>query len=38
MFVHNLISEAIFSECEKFCLQLCFWEKGKKTLMKPFTF
>ena len=39
LFVHNLVSkEAICSECTDFCLQLCFSEKGKTTLTKPFTF
>ena len=32
LFVHNLISKAICSECEDFCLQLCFLEKGKEFL------
>ena len=32
------ISKAICSECTDFCLQLCFSEKGKATLTKPFTF
>ena len=31
LFVHNLISKAIFSECKDFYLQLCFLEKGKNT-------
>ena len=38
LFFHNLISKAIFSECTDFCLQLCYSEKGKATLSKPFTF
>ena len=38
LFVHNLISKAFCSECTCFCLQLCFSEKGKTTLTKPFTF
>ena len=38
LFVYNLISKAIFSDCTDFCLQLYFSEKGKTTLTKPFTF
>ena len=38
LFVHSLISKAICSEITDFCLQLCFLEKGKTTLTKPFTF
>ena len=37
LYVHNLI-RFICSECTDFCLQLCFLEKGKTTLTKPFTF
>ena len=36
--VHNLISKAICSECTDLCLQLCFSEKEKTTITKPFTF
>ena len=34
LFVYNLISNAICSECTDFC----FLEKGKATLTKPFKF
>ena len=36
MFVHNLISKAICSECTDFCLQLCFLEKEKENTLKYF--
>ena len=36
MFVYNLISKAICSNCTDFCLQLCFFEKEKNNTHKTF--
>ena len=36
LFVHKLISKAICSECEDFCLQLCFFGKRKNITHQTF--